>query len=41
VTGKAGCPSAAQGRRRLDITYTYDLDGMLRARVEDHKTGRS
>ncbi|SNY65245.1 Hsp70 family protein [Paractinoplanes atraurantiacus] len=24
---------------RLDITYTYDLDGILRVRVEDHKTG--
>ena len=24
---------------RLDITYTYDLDGILRVRVEDHRTG--
>ena len=24
---------------RLDITYTYDLDGILHVRVEDHRTG--
>ncbi|MCU7727010.1 Hsp70 family protein [Actinoplanes sp. KI2] len=24
---------------RLDITYTYDLDGILHIRVEDHQTG--